>query len=199
MKWLFRSAFAIVLLFSLFIFSLPALLSTNPGKRALLYLINQNERKITFSSLSLSWLGPQVIEGLCIEDASSGLFLSVRKIHLSTNLFSLCLKKKNVNELVISEPCLALHAVQNENKTEELSFVRSTSKSSSLPHQRKSAHRKRSSFCNSFQWRKDPISRSFRPSLPSLVLPSPRALSLLPNLSTQSLGKPQPHCTLKSG
>ena len=134
MKWLFRSAFAIVLLFSLFIFSLPALLSTNPGKRALLYLINQNERKITFSSLSLSWLGPQVIEGLCIEDASSGLFLSVRKIHLSTNLFYLCLKKKNVNELVISEPCLALHAVQNENKTEELSFVRSTSKSSSLPH-----------------------------------------------------------------
>src|SRR3990167_5415171 len=134
MKWLFRSAFAIVLLFFLFIFSLPALLSTNPGKRALLYLINQNERKITFSSLSLSWLGPQVIEGLCIEDASSGLFLSVRKIHLSTNLFSLCLKKKNVNELVISEPCLALHAVQNENKTEELSFVRSTSKSSSLPH-----------------------------------------------------------------
>ena len=108
MKKLLPLLFAVLVLCILCIAALPTILSTHYGKNTLLHLIQEEKKEIAITNLSLSWLGPQVIEGLEFKDPSHGLLLSIPKIILETEVWHLFFKKKNLKKVSVLEPLLQL-------------------------------------------------------------------------------------------
>ncbi|MBI2743312.1 MAG: hypothetical protein HYX48_05290 [Chlamydiales bacterium] len=100
----------IFLLLILAIIALPTLLSTSWGKEKITtYLERKLPYQIAVNELSLSWLGPQKIQGVQIVEREGEARLSCEEIHSSASLIQI-LFKKEFKDLEITRPVAAMEA-----------------------------------------------------------------------------------------
>ncbi|MES2199942.1 MAG: hypothetical protein V4489_07225 [Chlamydiota bacterium] len=90
---------------ALFFILLPTLVSTEPGKKACLSLLNRfSQGKVEIKDLSLSWLGSQKIQDLHYEATKKGLNLTCQEISLEMGLLKILFFSKDLNFLQIIKP-----------------------------------------------------------------------------------------------
>lgn len=88
---------------SLFLYFLPSLLSTKPGKAALLSIINlPNSGFVSIETLSLKWTGPQKIEKITYQ--TKDLDFKCDAINSSMSLTTLISKPYSIKELELINP-----------------------------------------------------------------------------------------------
>ena len=69
---------------------LPSIISTSWGKKQLLTFINQETSYVvTIKDISISWFGPQTIEGIEIKSTNGQMIASVEKINTASSLIKL--------------------------------------------------------------------------------------------------------------
>lgn len=104
-RWLI--SFLLILLFLIGL--LPTIVSTSWGMRHLLSWVNTNNTcVITARSLSLSWRGPQIVQGLSIGDPTKDIQLDIERFSCPNSLWRLLFDRKTLKKMDIEKAVLQL-------------------------------------------------------------------------------------------
>jgi hypothetical protein len=111
---------SVILFLLLIILSLPFVLSTTGGKNALVsFLSSRLSAVITIEKLSLSWTGPQKLEGLSFATTNGQVKLSSKEISCKSSLVNLLMSSHEINLLTVESPVLEIHPYVNSTPLQE--------------------------------------------------------------------------------
>ncbi|MFI5333786.1 MAG: hypothetical protein ACHQT8_01305 [Chlamydiales bacterium] len=99
----------------------PSLLSTRWGKNTLLNFFKNSDYEVSLDNLSLSWLGPQLLEGIKIQEKRNTFVFTCPKASSSAPLWPLLFGGRNFQDVNLVKPNLIL---QTASLGPEVSFVK---------------------------------------------------------------------------